>query len=494
MKRLAPFVLLVALLLIVTGLALRKHDPAVPYTDNREAWQAYEAGDLAWQAFHFDDALKKLKTAVALDPGLAPAHATLGVLYNQLGHAEPMRRHVAIAESLADGIADVRARLLLLVRLAPLEASRYHTVRDSLLDLAKTLAPDELSVLISLAQRAGNANDPATAEAIWNKILEINPNYANAHNYLGYLYLAQGRYAEAEAAMRRYAFVAPDLANPHDSLGEVLITIGRYEEAERELTECLKKQEHFPYPHLNLVHIYLARGEVSKARNLFDQLVLTLAGTTLENDFELQYLNWLFGQRLTDLHEVHAKRYLARVSDSKRSAFIRLQLRLGRGETAAAVALLDSLQEDLSAKPLFPAPPAANLQFQISLLQYRALAAEQIGLHEAAVELLQQALELGKDLPPHYMLANRVHLAYNLVPLAAYDQARYQVRETLQINPRLAEAILVAAGIEAAAGQIPEARRLLDTLERVLERSDHDFPALLDAQRLREQLPDPDHI
>jgi len=64
----------------------------------------------------------------------------------------------------------------------------------------------------------------------------------------------------------------------------------------------------------------------------------------------------------------------------------------------------------------------------------------------------------------------------------------------LRVNPRISEGVLVAASIEAAAGQVTEARRLLDSVDRVLERADRDYPVLIEAQRLREQLPDPDRI
>lgn len=504
-KYTALIVLVLAALLVAAGLLLRHRDPATAYTDHPEAWHAYEEGDRLMQAFRHSEADSLLQHAVALDPDLAPAHAALGELAMRLGHMERMRHHLALADSLAAELASPRARLLVQVRLANLHQSRYHTARDSLLDLALTLAPREIAVLSSVAMRAGQAGDDDLAEATWKQILEINPNHANAYNFLGYHYLGQGRFAEAEAAMRRYAFVAPDLANPHDSLGEVLMTVGRYEEAERELRIAMQKQPDFPYAPVNLALIHLARGEVSKAVDLFEQVLAVVAGTALERGFLRGFIQSLFVHRLTDLLDEYSTSYLAMDHDPDSSDLARTQLffargevrvqqLLGRGETLAAVAHLDSLQAYHQSAPWPADLPQFERWVRHGLLRLRALAAEQLGLHDVAMELLRQALDVSEDLPPQHRRFDRLHLAYNLIPLGRFDEARVEIRQVLAINPRQAEAILIAASIEAAAGDIAEADRLLTFLEQVLARADPSFPALQDARQMRERLPDPDHI
>ena len=494
MKSLAPIMLIVAALLIAAGFFLRQRDPSVPYTDHQEAWQAYEEGERLLQSFRYTEAESLLSLAIDLEPALAPAHAALGELLTMVGHTKRMEHHLAVADSLTAALADTRARLLVQVRLSGLRPSRFHADRDSLLDLALARAPRDIGVLSGVARRATEAQDHALAEATWNKVLALNPNFANAYNYLGYLYLYQGRYAEAENAMRRYAFVAPDLANPHDSLGEVLLTIGRYEEAEQELRTAMAKQPDFVHAPMNLAYIHLARGEVPKALDLIEQVQAVLDGTTLGREFERQVIARLFSHRLTNHLDTYASRYLASEPDPRQRAFIRTQQLLGKGESVAALAHLDSLQADHAQRPWYPDMPMAANQIEMLFLRYRALAAEQLGLHDTAADLLRRALAMHTGLAPHQRLADRIHLAYNLIPLGAFDEARDQVREALAINPRRAEAVLVAASIEATQGHTPEALRLLETIERILARAVDDFPALVDARRLRERLPDPDHI
>lgn len=494
MKHAAPLLLVLAALLTAAGLFLRHRDPATAYTDHQEAWRLYEEGERHLQAFRHPEADSLLSQALALDPGLAPAHAALGEMSLALGQIKRAAAHLAQADSLTATIEEARARLLVQIRLANLRPSRYFSVRDSLLQRARDLAPREIAVLTSLAMRATQEDDAVLAEATWKQILDLNPNHASAYNYLGYLYLRQGRYEEAEAAMRRYAFVAPDLANPHDSLGEVLMTIGRYEEAERELRLAMQKQQDFPYSPMNLAFIHLARGEVPKAVDLFEQVLQVLDGTPLGLQFERAAIQQFFNHRLSDLFETYSARYLAHEPDPRNRAFVEVSRRISQGEPLAALAQLDSLQADHEQAAWYPEEPLAAPQVQFALLRLRALAAEQLGLHDVAAELLRQALVIGQDFPPHQVLNERIRLAFNLIPLGALDEARQQVHQALTVNPRRAAGFLVAASIEATAGNYDEARHLLDTVEQILARAVPEFPVLQDALRLRERLPDPEHI
>jgi len=490
MKRIAPLVLVAAVLLIATGLVLKQRDPAKPYTTNRAAWLAYGEGENLLQAFRYPDAEKKLQEALTIDDGLVMARVALAELYGRLGRSDQSKREYALADSLTELVADPHGRLLLQVRLSNASTSRYYAARDSLLAAAQSVAPDELIVLVAQALRADSANELDVAEKTWQHILEINPNFAGAYNFLGYLYLNQGRYDEAEAAMRRYAFVAPDLANPHDSLGEVLYTVGRYEEAEDEFKIALDRQPDFFYSLINIGRIYFERGEVDRALSLLDQVGREVRGTMIQRNLEMEIVDRLFVYRLYADLEVYGARFVSERPDDKAVPGIRVRRLLGRGETATALALVDSLGIAYAADPPYKDDPAGEVRLQIGLLRLRGLAAEQADDFGDAARLFQEALTLARDLPPHYSLFDRVHLAYSLIPLRRYDDARIQVRETLQVNPRVSPAVLVAASVEAAAGQPTEAHRLLDTLERILERADADFPVLVDAKRLRDELPD----
>jgi tetratricopeptide (TPR) repeat protein len=494
MKRFLPLILVAAVVLIATGLFLRQRDPALAYTENPEAWKVFEAGESMLQSYRYTEADSLLRRALALDPDLAMAHVALAELAYRRGMPEESSRHYAIADSLAPLVTAPDARLVLMARLSMSESSRFHAQRDSLLNAAEAVAPDHIIVLLNQAMQATDDEDLERAEKLYEHILEINPNYAGAYNFLGYLYLGQGKYEAAETAMRRYAFVAPDLANPHDSLGDVLMTVGRFEEAEVEFRTALAKDPLFFYSQINIAWIYLMRGQVDKGLELIDQVREEMAGTVFAERTLVDLIDRLFAQRMTGDLVRYADEYLAEYPDGKRRALVRLRKLLGTDQTAAAMAELDSAMTEYRDSKWWGTDARATTRVETNEMRYRAIAAENLGAHQEAAELFRGVLARLKDAPPHYKLFDRIHLAYNLIPLQAYDEARVQVAEALRVNPRISEGVLVAASIEAAAGEVTEARRLLDTVDRVLERADADYPVLLEAQRLREQLPDPDRI
>jgi tetratricopeptide (TPR) repeat protein len=294
--------------------------------------------------------------------------------------------------------------------------------------------------------------------------------------------------------MRRYAFVAPDQANPHDSLGEVLMTVGRYEEAEVEFRTALAKDPLFFYSQKNIGWIYLLRGQVDRSLELIDQVRGELAGSMFSESLAVETVVRLFEHGLSTELDLQARRFLAEYPESKERSSVRIRWLLGTGQTAAAMAVLDSVITDYQQSKWWGENVKSTARVQTSETRLRALAAENLGIHDEAAELFREVLSRLQDAPPHYKIFDRIHLAYNLIPLRAYDEARVQVAEALRVNPRIAEGVLVAASIEAAAGEVTEARRLLDSVERILERADPDYPTLLEARRLREQLPDPDRI
>ncbi|MEZ4386586.1 MAG: tetratricopeptide repeat protein [Candidatus Krumholzibacteriia bacterium] len=494
MKRIIPLALLAAAALVAAGLLLAERNPADHYTEHPKAWAAFTEGDRLLQSFRYAEAEAKLKEALAADPDLALAHAALAELRFRQAMREDGKRELALADSLTALVEDPRSRLLVQVRLSNTGPSRFFASRDSLLAEAKKVAPDDLIVLVSEAVQAAAGGDMARAETVWQHVLEINPNYAGAYNFLGYLYLAQGRYDEAEAAMRRYAFVAPDLANPHDSLGEVLMTVGRYEEAEVEFRTALAKQPDFFHSLVNIGRIYILRGEVDKANTLFDRVRTEMAGTAWSSEIAVRRLHDLFDHRIEDDLATYAAQFLAEAPESVYAPYVRLWRALGAGEATTAVALLDSLQSVYESSDWYANDTMKRNEIAREQLRYRGLISELQGDQAGAAQAFRQALELMSDLPPHAALVERVHLAWNLVPLGGFDEARREIRAALSVNPRLPEAVLVAAAVEAGAGETGEARRLLDTLERMLERADPDFPPLRDAQALRDQLPDPDRI
>lgn len=79
--------------------------------------------------------------------------------------------------------------------------------------------PDALHFLGLIAKQAGNAE---AATALIGKALAFKPDYAEAHNNLGNVFKQQGRLEEAIASYRKALKLKPDFAEAYGNLGNAL--------------------------------------------------------------------------------------------------------------------------------------------------------------------------------------------------------------------------------------------------------------------------------
>jgi serine/threonine-protein kinase len=73
------------------------------------------------------------------------------------------------------------------------------------------------------------------AEKIYNRAIELKPEYWGGYNQLGNLYLKQGRFAEAAEQFSKVTQLVPDHHFGYSNLGAVYLWEGRYSEAIRVL-------------------------------------------------------------------------------------------------------------------------------------------------------------------------------------------------------------------------------------------------------------------
>ncbi|HVA94389.1 MAG TPA: tetratricopeptide repeat protein [Candidatus Dormibacteraeota bacterium] len=113
---------------------------------------------------------------------------------------------------------------------------------------------------------------------------------AEAHTFLGWTYHFQGKIEEAIAECRLAIEVDPDFGNPYNDIGVYLIDLGRPDEAIPWLEQAIQAKRYEPrhFPYFNLGRIYLGKGLLNRARELFQQSLAiepryTLALQGLEN-------------------------------------------------------------------------------------------------------------------------------------------------------------------------------------------------------------------
>ncbi len=98
--------------------------------------------------------------------------------------------------------------------------------------------------------------DWAAAEQEFKRAIELNPNYATAHQWYG-LYLASlARFSEAEAEVRRAQKLDPLSPIVNMALPEVFTWEGRYDDAIPEYKKIIAMDPSFPGAHGNLANLY----------------------------------------------------------------------------------------------------------------------------------------------------------------------------------------------------------------------------------------------
>lgn len=265
MKLLIVLVLIAAL--AVGGVLLARHDNGHSEwtTDSPAAAAAFEEAIAAKQKLYISDALAHLEKALALDPSFVAPRIEL-IELNRYGAVDRERVSEIVEELRAVDLDRLNPRERLLVRyyLAQIERDRERAAAL----LADYLAerPDDPYAVTLQCRRYWGGDEVREAEACYRRLIQLEPNWVEAQNHLGYLAMARGDFAAAEEAFEIYRYLAPDQANPHDSLGELLMLVGRWDEAEAEFRKALELRPDFCASWVHLTNLALLEGNATEAR------------------------------------------------------------------------------------------------------------------------------------------------------------------------------------------------------------------------------------
>ncbi|CAN5602323.1 serine/threonine-protein kinase [soil metagenome] len=206
---------------------------------NAEAYQLYLKGRFHWNK-RTDEALKKsveyFNQAIEHDPNYALAYAGLADSWFTMGWY------------------------------------RYEVPKDAY-QRAKSAAVKALELDEKLAEAhttlatimANYDRDWAGAEREFKLAIELNPNYATAHQRYSLHLPVFGRLEEAVAEAKRAKELDPLSLIINENVGDMLFLARRYDEAERQLRKTLELDPDFRVAHRTLANVYDARGMYEKS-------------------------------------------------------------------------------------------------------------------------------------------------------------------------------------------------------------------------------------
>lgn len=193
---------------VVTFERKLEYDAEMQSAPLTEAEAAAYLGDLLLHTNRLDDAAKKLREALALDPGLGAAHASLGMVLVRQNRFDEAREHLRRAVA-----ADARNHL----------AHYYHAYALSRAGM-------------DASNRVTGYDDAAVREmrAALGKAIELRPDFPESYRLLAFVNLVVGEQLdESIALLKRAIAFAPGREEYAYVLAQIYLRQDKFEEARR---------------------------------------------------------------------------------------------------------------------------------------------------------------------------------------------------------------------------------------------------------------------
>lgn len=195
-------------------------------TKSAEARAAFDRGRELTDKVRGAESVEHFRKAIELDPDFALAHAYLGVVTPGEGGVA----HLDKAMTLAAGLPEAER---LAIEARHLDRSGKHEEAFAFYKKVVALAPGDWRTQFIVGINASGRGDHAGAIEMFEKLVVVKPDLAEAQNGLAYAHAGLQQWEPAIAAAKRQVELMPGEPNPHDTLGEVLLLAGRFEEAEQ---------------------------------------------------------------------------------------------------------------------------------------------------------------------------------------------------------------------------------------------------------------------
>ncbi|MDQ3252946.1 MAG: protein kinase, partial [Acidobacteriota bacterium] len=272
-------------------------------TQNPEAYQLYLTGLFYFRKGNIENIKKALDyytQAVALDPKFALAYASMAVSYSNLttsgaNPAEMLAKGRAAAQKaleLDDSLAEAHAALAVIKRdewdwsgaenefkraieLNPNLAAAHGNyalylsimgrAAEALAEIKRAQELDPLRIAIKSGEASilYYARRYDEAIQVFQNVIKMQPDYANAHIYLGFAYAAKGQYAEAIAAYQKDISISGETPSTLCFLGYAYGMSGKRDEALAILNKLRTTKEHVSP--VELATLYVGLGDKEAA-------------------------------------------------------------------------------------------------------------------------------------------------------------------------------------------------------------------------------------
>ncbi|MDT4955590.1 MAG: eukaryotic-like serine/threonine-protein kinase [Acidobacteriota bacterium] len=290
-------------------------------TENASAYQAYLKGRYHWSKFTDDSlglALECFSEAIRLDPNYALAHVGIAEFYIWAG---------------------------IYHRLAPKDC--YPQAKEAAmraLRIDETLA--EAHAALGFATHCYDW-DWRRAEEMFKRAINLNSNYAGAHQWYSYLLTSEGRFDEGQKEIRRAVEINPLSVMDLTMVCWNLYQAGEHEQAISESKNVFEVDRNFPVSYIALSAAYERKGMLEEAIAAGRKADSLLPGAVIHL--------WVLGHALAvsgrsaEAREILAEMHRLSKEDHYISAYHSAIIHVGLGERDEAFACLEKACEERDA-------------------------------------------------------------------------------------------------------------------------------------------------
>jgi protein arginine N-methyltransferase 7 len=127
--------------------------------------------------------------------------------------------------------------------------------------------------IFDLAVQNHQNNNLQDAQNYYQKVLELDPNYANPHNNLGVIFQELGKNQKAKDCFEKAIKINPNYADAHNNLGVIFQGLGEYQKAKDCYKKAIEINPNYSGAHNNLGVIFQGLGENQKVKDCYEKAI-----------------------------------------------------------------------------------------------------------------------------------------------------------------------------------------------------------------------------
>ncbi len=237
-------------------------------TKSPQAHAAFERGMAKVEMLHIQDGLENFRNSVKADPKFALGHIIL-MFFTQ----DPTEKVAELDKALATRANASAEEKLVIDWLSNQAQSRWIPAIQAMNEALEKHPQDKHLHWLAGWWLLVDHNQSQRAVSMFERVMQIDPKFADAYNEAAYCYARMGDFDKAFADIKRYSELVPNEPNPQDSFAEISRMAGRFEEALTHYRMSLKIDPTFNESQLGLGDTYALMGQEQRAREEYAKAI-----------------------------------------------------------------------------------------------------------------------------------------------------------------------------------------------------------------------------